>query len=114
MSPCGVCTRNTCMSRDTEFTPKLGKIRNLGGRRGKGYVQRVLRVMALAGKSRSGKGGFTGKRYGRGAGIGSVLAARERSFRQRRVIIKSRIIKMRGKGLNAARVHLRYIQRDGV
>jgi type IV secretory pathway VirD2 relaxase len=30
------------------------------------------------------------------------------------VVIKSRIVKLAGKGLDAAKAHLRYIQRDGV
>jgi type IV secretory pathway VirD2 relaxase len=59
---------------------------------------------------------FHGARIGRGAGIGRVLAARDRhaGHRQRRVVIKSLIVKLAGKGLGAARAHLRYIQRDGV
>ena len=44
-----------------------------------------------------------------------VLGARDRyaAFRARRVIVKSRIVKLKGK-LDAAAAHLRYIQRDGV
>lgn len=90
-------------------------MRALGSRRGKAYLHRVLREAVQAGPLGKGKR-FSGRRIGRGAGVGSVLESRDRyaAFRQRRVIIKSRIIKMQGKGLNAARVHLRYIQRDGV
>jgi hypothetical protein len=49
-------------------------------------------------------------------GVGRVLASRDRhaAFRTRRVIIKTRLIKMTGRSLNGARVHLRYLQRDGV
>ena len=36
------------------------------------------------------------------------------AFRSRRVIIKTRIVKMRGTGAKAAALHMRYIQRDGV
>jgi type IV secretory pathway VirD2 relaxase len=45
-----------------------------------------------------------------------VLASRDRyaAFRARRVVVKTRIVKMAGKGLDAARLHFRYIQRDGV
>lgn len=105
------------MSAETDFTPKLGKIRSLGSKRGRKYLHRVLRAISLAGgPTRAKKSRFTGKRYGRGAGVGSVLAVRDSyaAFRQRRVIIKSRIIRIKGKGLNAARVHLLYVQRDGV
>ena len=47
---------------------------------------------------------------------GKVLASRDNlsAFRSRRVIIKTRIVKMRGTGAKAAALHLRYIQRDGV
>jgi type IV secretory pathway VirD2 relaxase len=45
-----------------------------------------------------------------------VLASRDRyaAFRQRRVVIKTRLIKLAGRGLKAAGAHLRYLQRDGV
>ncbi|MBK1669789.1 conjugal transfer protein TraI [Rhodovibrio sodomensis] len=33
---------------------------------------------------------------------------------RRRVVVKSRIVRLRGQGLGAARAHLKYIQRDGV
>ncbi|RUW95145.1 DUF3363 domain-containing protein, partial [Mesorhizobium sp. M8A.F.Ca.ET.059.01.1.1] len=39
---------------------------------------------------------------------------RHAAFRQRRVIVKARIVKLAGKGAAGARAHLRYIQRDGV
>jgi type IV secretory pathway VirD2 relaxase len=105
------------MARDDTFEPKLGKIRAQGGRRGRRYLQQVLKAMALAGaRTRSGSARFHGSRIGRGAGVGRVLASRDRyaAFRVRRVIIKSRIVKLKGQGLKAARLHLRYIQRDGV
>src|SRR3546814_14606690 len=35
-------------------------------------------------------------------------------FRSRRVVVKTRLVKLAGKGLGAAAAHLRYIQRDGV
>jgi type IV secretory pathway VirD2 relaxase len=55
-----------------------------------------------------------GSRIGRGAGVGRVLADRHAAFRLRRVVIKTRLAKIGAKGLKAARLHLRYIQRDGV
>jgi type IV secretory pathway VirD2 relaxase len=104
------------MSFDDDFEPKLGKIRHGGSKTGRRYLQRVLQAATLAGKSgRKGKT-FHGNRIGRGSGVGRVLAARDQhaAFRRRRVIVKSRVIKLKGGGLNAARQHLRYIQRDGV
>lgn len=66
-------------------------------------------------KSVGGAGKFSGARLGRGAGVGCVLASRDRhaGFRARRVVLKARIVKLAGKGADAARAHLRYLQRDG-
>ncbi|MDE2166256.1 MAG: relaxase/mobilization nuclease and DUF3363 domain-containing protein [Alphaproteobacteria bacterium] len=109
------------MTRDDDFEPKLGKIRARGGKRGPRYLHQVLRAVALAGGVQRNGGSsrrstFNGSRIGRGAGVGRVLAARDRyaAYRQRRVIIKSRIVKLAGKGIKGAQAHLRYIQRDGV
>jgi type IV secretory pathway VirD2 relaxase len=104
------------MADEREFEPRLGRIRSVGGGRGKSYLQRVLRAASLAGPARSGQSKFRGSRIGRGFGAGKVLASRDKlsAFRSRRVIIKTRIVKMRGVGAKAAALHLRYIQRDGV
>lgn len=105
------------MDHESEFEPKLGRIRSRGSRKGRKYLHRVLASMNLAGAARAvPRQAFHGNRIGRGCGVGRVLAGRDRlaAFRQRRVIIKSRIVKLAGKGLAGARAHLRYIQRDGV
>ncbi|TWB77195.1 type IV secretory pathway VirD2 relaxase [Nitrospirillum amazonense] len=108
------------MSEDDDFEPRLGRMRSPSGRRGVKYLNRVLAATILARGGAGGLGraarGFTGSRIGRGAGVGRVLAARDQfaAYRQRRVIIKSRIVKLAGKGSAGARAHLRYIQRDGV
>lgn len=106
---------------DDEFEPELGRIRSRGAGSGRRYQQRVLRAAALAGghgrSGRSARGAaFHGSRIGRGAGVGRVLASRDRyaAYRQRRVIVKTRIVKLAGGGLGAAVAHLRYVQRDGV
>lgn len=107
---------------DDEIVPRLGRIRSLGSsKRSQRYLQRVLRAVAQAGGrprggSPKGRSGFQGNRIGRGAGVGRVLASRDRyaASRARRVVVKTRIVKIAGKGLDGARLHLRYIQRDGV
>ncbi len=103
------------MADDDDFKPKLGKIRSRGSKTGRKFLHRVLAASNLAGGG-GGKSNFSGSRIGRGAGVGRVLASRDRHavFRQRRVIIKSRIVRLSGKGMNGAKAHLRYIQRDGV
>ena len=106
------------MAYDDEFEPRLGKIRATSGKRARTYLQWVLQASALSGgRSSSARAGrFHGNRIGRGAGVGRVLAAREghAAFRGRRVVVKTRIVKFKGQGLKAAKLHLRYIQRDGV
>ena len=108
------------MADDTEdiFKPKLGRIRSLGGGRAKSYLNRVLHQVSAAGKAgfgtRRAPGQFSGNRIGRG---GSAMRQRRAGHRfgpaSRRVVIKTRIVKLKG-GVAAARAHLNYIQRDGV
>jgi len=109
------------MTRDDDFEPKLGKIRCRGSKRGRKYLHRVLQATMLAGGhlrigSSARKAKFHGSQIGRGASIGRMLASRDRytAFRSRRVVVKSRIVKLAGNGIKGARAHLRYIQRDGV
>lgn len=103
---------------DDEFKPRLGRIRSRGGKKAKRFLHKVLASSALAGgiKRSGGKSGFTGARIGRGAAIGRVLGSRDRhsGTRSRQAIIKSRYVKLAGKGRAAAQAHLRYIERDGV
>ena len=97
------------MATDGEdrFKPKLGKIRSRGDRKAKTYLQRVLHAASLSGPGfgRMGASTFSGSRIGRGGGWGTG---------RRRVIVKTRIVKLQGQGIGAARAHLKYIQRDGV
>lgn len=106
------------MSDNEGFEPRLGRMRARGKGRGKKYLQRVLVAANLAGSVLGGssrRSRFDGSRIGRGSGAGRVLASRDQfaAFRQRRVIVKSRIVKLAGKGAAAARAHLRYVERDG-
>lgn len=107
------------MTSDDDFEPHLGRIRTTRARGSRRYLHRVLGAANLARGGAAGavsKGSFSGSRIGRGAGVGRVLESRDRfsAFRQRRVIIKSRIVKLAGKGVSGAQAHLRYLQRDGV
>jgi len=65
--------------------------------------------------SGGGKGRFTGRRTGRGGVTGKLLGSGDRfgGPRSRRVIVKTRYVKVAGKGAKAAAAHLRYLQRDG-
>ena len=106
------------MANDENFEPWLGRMRAGGsGKRARKFLHRVLAAANLArGGAAIGRGrsGFTGSRIGRGAGVGRVLLARDRfaAFRQRRVVVKARTVRL-GKSLDAAKAHLRYVERDG-
>lgn len=102
---------------DDEFTPRLGKAKGKDGKRLVKYGARVLAAARLAGSKTGVRARrFDGSRIGRGASIGRLLSSRDRlaGFRARRAIVKTRLVRMGGKGLAGARAHLRYIQRDGV
>jgi type IV secretory pathway VirD2 relaxase len=109
---------------DDEFTPKLGKPRARGGKvsAGRTFLNKVRKATNLArgsgpqpGKS-ARPSSFTGSRIGRGSGVGRVLSSRAGidGPRQRRVVVKARIVKLSGKDMAAALAHMRYVQRDGV
>lgn len=108
------------MTRDDDFEPKLGKIGARTSKVRSRYLREMVRNAARSGgrkrSNSSSRRAFQGGRIGRGAGVARVLASRDRyaAFRVRRVVIKARFIKLAGQGLKGARVHLRYLQRDGV
>ena len=102
---------------DDDFTPKLGRTRGKDGTRALKYGGRVLVAARLAGSKigvRSRR--FDGSRIGRGASIGRLLSSRDRlaGYRARRAIVKASLVRLAGKGGQAARAHMRYVQRDGV
>ena len=105
------------MSGDDEFTPRLGRQRQQGGKRARRYLGRVVGAAirsAEKGSVRSWR--FDGSRIGRGASMGRLLSSRDRfgGMRARRAVVKTRLVGIGSKGMPAARAHLRYIQRDGV
>ena len=106
------------MSDDEEFEPRLGRQRPKGdGNRGAKYATRVVIAAGLnAAKSKTRARSFDGSRIGRGASIGRLLSSRDRlvGYRTRRTVVKTRLVRLKGRSLGAARAHLHYIQRDGV
>lgn len=102
---------------DDAFRPRLGRIRDRKGRKALPYIRRVLRtaekVIGVPGHTRRSSR-FTGARIGRGRAQGSIAAGRRRGAGLRRVIVKTRVVRIKGADLGAARAHLRYVQRDGV
>lgn len=111
------------MAKDDEypFRPRLGKPRARGGRGAKRFINRVLRVASLSGPKFSIGGsrqsGSAGSWKWRGSVASRFASSRNTgrpSYRMRRVVVKTRIVKLAGRGKDAARLHLKYIQRDGV
>jgi len=80
------------------------------------FAHQVLAAMNRAGVRYGAKSKFTGSRIGRGGAAGVWLSHRGQyaALRQRRVIVKGRIVKLAGKGMGNAAAHLRYVQREGV
>lgn len=105
------------MVGEEDFEPKLGRMRAPASRRGRKYLYAVLAAAARAGGlQRRASRRFGGSRVGRGSAVARLLSSRDRfgGFRARRAIVKTRLVRLGGRGLAAARAHLRYIQRDGV
>lgn len=105
------------MSDGDEFTPRLGRQRQQGGKKARRYLGRVVGAAirsAEKGSVRSRR--FDGSRIGRGASMGRLLSSRDRfgGMRARRAVVKTRLVRIGTKGMPAARAHLRYIKRDGV
>ena len=102
---------------DDDFTPKLGRKRGADGKRLTKYGGRILAAARLAGAKTGVKSPrFDGSRIGRGGSIGRLLSSRDRftGMRTRRAVVKASLIRLQGKAGQAARAHMRYIQRDGV
>ena len=102
---------------DDDLTPKLGKTRGNDGKRTLKYGGRLLAATRLAGKRTGIKSRrFDSSRIGRGASMGRLLSSRDRlgDYRGRRAVVKASLIRLGGKAGQAARAHMRYIQRDGV
>jgi type IV secretory pathway VirD2 relaxase len=99
---------------DDEFEVKLGRIDNRKAKRATSYLQRVRVEAQKAGMSSRRASSFTGSRIGRGYAYGVTLTGQARTTGKRRVLIKTRIVRIRTGDTGAARAHLRYVQRDGV
>jgi type IV secretory pathway VirD2 relaxase len=102
---------------DDDFTPRLGRQRGKDGKTVVRYGGRIAAAARLAGtKTGVRSRRFDGSRIGRGASMGRLLSSRDRlaGFRARRAVVKASLIRLAGKGGQAARAHMRYIQRDGV
>ena len=85
------------MVDDTDFTPRLGKLRDVGAGSSKRFRARVLKA-AKGLHRKATRPGFTGARIGRGgaAGLHALSrAGRMERFRMRRVVVKVHIARAR-------------------
>ena len=118
---------------ENRFEPRLGRMRSAKGRRSARSLQGLLierlaraglagrKMPSIAGEpARSGRFNARGRgsplagRLGQGSGWSRDPLSGMR-VRARRVVVKARVVKLRGpKAVAAAAAHLRYVQRDGV
>lgn len=109
-------TTSFAMSDNEEFELRLGRI-GKADQSSRPYLARVVRAARRAGEgAKSGGKRFDGSRIGRGSGLARLLHGSNRAarLRQRRVIVKTRLVRLRGAAQGGMRAHLRYLQRDGV
>ncbi|MGE0769378.1 MAG: DUF3363 domain-containing protein [Hyphomicrobiaceae bacterium] len=98
---------------DSDFTPKLGRIRDPGRARALRHTQRALGE-AVKARPLQRPGHIGPNAFKRGLAQGAVSASGLFVPGTRRVIVKARYTRQKVGEMGAARAHLRYIQRDGV
>lgn len=104
--------------RDSDIRIRPGRIRSTPGPRSKSFINQVVRAAKKAGhvSGNASRGRATG--YGRSTfGRGHGKFARTRLFSPaRRVVIKARVVRHRGKAFRSAPLvaHLAYLKREGV
>jgi len=100
---------------DRDFTPKLGRPRDLGRRQAPRLAKRIIREVAKAHPRPTRFASHIGPNaLKRGLAQGTVSASGLFVPGTRRVIVRARYTRQGAGELGAARAHLRYIQRDGV
>jgi type IV secretory pathway VirD2 relaxase len=106
--------KDTIMA-DDDLKPKLGRIRDTGGRRPERLKATIFRQTGTSALTATwSKGHISPGALRRGMGTGVRAAAGLIAPGSRRVIVKARYTRMAAGHLGAAHAHLKYIQRDGV
>jgi hypothetical protein len=108
-------------SAEGAFRPRLGRIARDNPR---SFLSKINKAVARsrAASGRTKYSGTSGRFNARGRGS-KIAPGLKRSygwksesgmrFRARRVIVKARVVKLKGAGSRAAYAHLRYLQREG-
>src|SRR4051794_20756617 len=102
---------------ESEFEPRLGRERARDQARPRKYLGEVVRAAARAGMVKPAtRPRFTGSKFGRGGVAARILIVPDRyaGLRTRRGLVRIRIVRFGGRGMAAAQLHLRYLQRPGV
>lgn len=100
---------------DFSFEPKFGRAAMNDGLHDRKYLHAVIVETARGGpRWRARPRTFTGARIGRGGVAARMLGFERTGINGRRAIVKTRLVRMGPRAIAAARMHLDYIQRDGV
>jgi len=102
---------------DDRFRPKVGAPKARGRAATSKLVGRVLKATSKAGRTIGGglqtSRSHPGAKFGRGH-VAANMAGRSVGPRSRRVVIKTRLVYLKGASPRSTQKHLRYIERDGV
>ena len=83
------------------------------GRRTRGSRERVPSLRAIRARAIQKRGGQPAGGRGKGQRLGTI-AVREPSAASRRCVVKAHYVPLHGGGLKKAKLHLAYLERDGV
>jgi len=92
--------------RDDEFRPRIGRRRRGDRDRSQLFVAQMRRAIQNYGGGRRTSSAARSKR--------GQIAVRAPHAQSRRCVIKARYVRLNANGMKAARLHLAYLERDGV
>ena len=102
---------------DNRFRPRVSPPKSRGRARTPKFTARVLKAVShsgsTSGRSFSSRQVRSGARLGRGH-VAAKFAGQSLRGGSRRVVIKTRLVKLEKAGTRSTITHLRYIERDGV
>ncbi|SNS88338.1 Type IV secretory pathway, VirD2 components (relaxase) [Sphingomonas laterariae] len=101
---------------DDGFEPRLGRARQQQARGRRTFLGSVVMQANRMASDKAGAKRFGGSQFARGAATGKLLGRRGRRLGSdaRRVVIKTRLIRLTPRTIAGAAAHMRYLERDGV
>src|SRR6185437_5897878 len=103
-------TKDNPFDRKDVFRPRMGRRAQLRQER----LPTTFRAQILSALRRNGFGSMGAVRAHQGRARRGTIAVRPPSARSRRCVIKARYVKVTPGSYKAARVHLAYLEREGV